>query len=269
MAEVSYYVDEAGDGVLFGPKGRSRLDDPDARRYFMLGKVTCAEPNVIEAQLQQLRHQLYSHPLLQGIYSMKPEAQKTFRSFHAKDDHSDVRLKVFEALLSLDFKFYAVVKDMRKVLAYVQSRNQGSPTYRYQPNELYDFTVRHLFKNRLHKDDKYRIIFARRGNSDRTSAIKNQLELARSEFLASKGISSSSQVDIRPAYPWEQPCLQLADYCLWALQRCYESHEDRFIRAIWHKVSLVHDMDDPEDGRYGTFLTRRGPPPDPQKIKSR
>ena len=38
---ATYYVDEAGDGVLFGPKGRNRLLDDDARQYFMLGMVRC------------------------------------------------------------------------------------------------------------------------------------------------------------------------------------------------------------------------------------
>lgn len=71
------------------------------------------------------------------------------------------------------------------------------------------------------------------------------------------------------SYPREQPCLQIADYCLWALQRCYERQEARFLNAIWEKVSLIRDMDDPNSKEYGTFLTRKGAPPDPEKIKCR
>jgi len=149
-APATYYVDEAGDGVLFGPKGRNRLNDPDAPQFFMLGMVRCGCDAKVADALLKLRHDLMAHPLYASIYSFQPEAQKTARAFHAKDDHSDIRTKVFELLLALDFKFYAVVKDMRAVLRYVESRNRMDSGYRYRPNDLYDLTVRMLFKQRLH-----------------------------------------------------------------------------------------------------------------------
>jgi hypothetical protein len=39
--------------------------------------------------------------------------------------------------------------------------------------------------------------------------------------------------------------------------------------AIWSKVSLIRDVDDPAGKAYGAYLTRKTPPPDPEKIKSR
>ena len=249
---ATYYVDEAGDGVLFGPKGRNRLADADAA-----------------AALAKLRQELVVHPLYASIYSLQPQAQKTARAFHAKDDHSDIRTKVFELLLMLDFKFYAVVKDMRSVLRYVEGRNAMDSSYRYQPNELYDLTVRMLFKQRLHKEDHYRITFARRGKSDRTAALTEQLQRTRQGFLAEHDLLHEPTLEIQPAYPREQSCLQIADYCLWALQRCYERYEARFLHALWSKVSIIHDVDDPSGKRYGTYLTRENPPPNPEKIKSR
>ncbi|MEO8270988.1 MAG: hypothetical protein ABI557_14795, partial [Aureliella sp.] len=65
------------------------------------------------------------------------------------------------------------------------------------------------------------------------------------------------------------PCLQIADYCVWALQRCYERHEARFLHAIWSKVSLVHDVDDTSKAAYGAYLTRDKAPPNPGEIKNR
>ena len=266
---VTYFVDEAGDGVLFGPKGRNRLEDADAPQFFMLGMVRCASEEEVARQLAQLRAALQANPLYATIHSMKPEAQKTARAFHAKDDHVEIRSKVFELIATLDFKFYAVIKDMRKVRDYVQSRNRMDATYQYKPNELYDLTVRMLFKQRLHKEDHYRVVFARRGHSDRTEALTWQLEQSRHQFLRDQGVSSSATLEIIPAYPWEQPCVQVADYCVWALQRCYEKHEARFLNAIWPKVSLIHDVDDPHGASYGTYLSRKGNPPDPEKIKRR
>lgn len=269
MNTITYHVDEAGDGVLFGPKGRNRLADPDAPQYFMLGMVRCADDSESAAALETLRREIMAHPLYSSIPSVRPAAGKTHRAFHAKDDHPEVRAKVFELLAGLDFKFYAVVKDMRAVLRYVEDRNRMNAGYRYHPNELYDLTVRMLFKQRLHTHDHYRVIFARRGKSDRTKALAGHLEQTRKRFLGEHGLDRNPTLEIVPAYPWENPCLQIADYCLWALQRCYERHEARFLHAMWPKVSIIHDVDDPNGARYGTYLTRKGAPPDPEKIKAR
>ncbi|QDS90748.1 hypothetical protein EC9_49640 [Rosistilla ulvae] len=265
----TYYVDEAGDGVLFGPNGRNRLNDLGSPKFFMLGMVRCAEDRAVEELLSKLRYELMGNPLYASIHTMKPEVGKTAKFFHAKDDHAEIRSKVFELLVRMDFKFYAVIKDMRKVLQYVQSRNSMDSTYRYKPNELYDLTVRMLFKNRLHKEGHVRIAFARRGKADRTAALTQQLETTRQRFLEQHKLDANPILEITPAYPWEAPGLQLADYCLWALQRCYERHEARFLHAIWSKVSLIHDHDDPAVANYGTYWTRKKSPPDPNQIKNR
>lgn len=269
-SRATYYVDEAGDGVLFGRKGRLRLDDPDAQQYFLLGMVRCKNDDEASSQLEALRYSLLRNPLYASIPSMASAANKTARCFHAKDDHNEIRAKIFELLVDLDFKFFAVIKDMRKVLEYVRNRNQMDPHYRYHPNELYDLTTRMLFKERLHKNSAYRITFARRGKSDRTKALKDQIAKARERFQAKHacGIKEAS-LEICPAYPWQTPCLQIADYALWALQRCYEKGEDRFLKAIWQKVSLIHDVDDPHGKNYGTYLKRKSPTPDIQAIKNR
>lgn len=264
-----YYVDEAGDGVLFGPMGRDRLEDPDAGKFFMLGMVRCADDAEAARQLTVLRSSLQRNPLYATIHSLRPEELKTARHFHAKDDHAEIRSKVFELLVALDFKFYAVIKDMRAVRDYVKDRNRMDSRYRYHPNELYDLTVRMLFKQRLHKEDHYRVVFARRGKSDRTEALTRELEQTRQRFLAEHKLPNTPTLEIRPAYPWEQPGIQVADYCLWALQRCYEKQEARFLNALWPKVSLIHDVDDQSGAEYGQYLNRKSQPPDPEKIKSR
>ena len=56
---------------------------------------------------------------------------------------------------------------------------------------------------------------------------------------------------------------------LWALQRYYEDkHESRFLEAIWPKVFLIQDLDDPDSGKaYGSFYDRTKEMPDLEKIK--
>lgn len=267
---TTYYVDEAGDGVLFGRKGRVHIAEAGARRFFILGMVRCADDEATISALNGLRQQLLDDPLYAGIPSLAPETQKTARFFHAKDDHNEVRAKVFELLKHIDFRFFAVIKQMSEVLRYVKSRNLMDSTYRYHPNELYDLTTRMLFKQRLHKEPVYRITFARRGARDRTQALRGELEKARMRFETEHAKDlATAHLELCPAYPWEAPCLQVADYALWALQRCYEKGEDRFLKAIWPKVSLIHDVDDRNQKRYGKFYTRKSSPPDIQKIKTR
>jgi hypothetical protein len=100
--------------------------------------------------------------------------------------------------------------------------------------------------------------------------LRRHLEKTRDSFLEANQLRlARPPLQIIPAYPWEAPGLQVADYCLWALQRCYERHEGRFLNALWGKVSLIHDGDDPDGKKYGAFLDRRGSPPDPEQIKNR
>jgi hypothetical protein len=266
---ITYYVDESGDGVLFGSKGRLRIEDPDASRFFILGMVEITYESDVTAALTSLRTNLTANPLYSSIESLHPSKNKTARFFHAKDDHAEIRAKVFELLMSLDFKFYAVIKDMRSVLTYVNSRNQMNADYRYDPNELYDFTARMLFSKKLHRSSHSRVIFARRGQSDRTKALHTQLKEIQESDWRRYDRKAAPELDVVPAYPWDMPGLQIADYCLWALQRCYERGEGRFLNAIWPKVSLIHDADDPNGRKYGTYLTRKVSPPNPEKIKSR
>jgi hypothetical protein len=266
---LKYYVDEAGDGVLFGPKGRNRLDDDDASKFFMLGMVSIEDAETVVTSLTKLRQDIINNPLFASIPSLAPERNKTAVVFHAKDDHPEIRSKVFENLMALDFKFFAVIKDMRKVAMYVKSRNKRQPEYRYQPDELYDLTVRMLFKERFKTAGDYHVVFARRGKSDRTKALMSEIEKTRQKSVLDGSDNPEITLSVMPAFPKEQAGLQVADYCLWALQRCYERHESRFLEALWPKVSLIHDVDDPFGAGYGTYYRRNKPLPCLEKIKNR
>jgi len=250
-----YYVDESGDGVLFGKRGRLVLGEAGTLRYFMLGLLDVADPPALQRDLDELRDSLLADPYFRGV----PSLQKTARAFHAKDDVPEIRREVFKTLLSHDLKFSAVVKDMKAVATYVQNRNSREAGYRYHPDELYDFTARRLFKQRLHKEDVYRVYFARRGKANRTRVLTRALEAARDRFCESKAIPTTSLLEVSAAYPHEHAGLQAADYFVWALQRLYNTGEERFVQAIWHKVSLVEDVDDTRLNRYGEFYTRRNP----------
>jgi hypothetical protein len=163
------FVDEAGDPVLFSGAGQVLIGTNGCSRFFSLGVLDVADPAKLATDLTELRDKLMADPFFANVPSMSAANRKTSLAFHAKDDLPEVRREVFQLLLRHDIKFSAIVRDKAAILSYVRGRNQNSSTYRYNPNELYDYMVRRLFKERLHKHGKYHIYFARRGNSDRTA----------------------------------------------------------------------------------------------------
>jgi hypothetical protein len=255
----NYYVDEAGDGTLFNRRGKVILDKEGCSRFFILGLLDIPDPDSLEKDLEKLRKNLITDPYFKGVPSMQPKSMKTALAFHAKDDLPEVRREVFSILMKHDLQFFGVIRDKIKVLEYVRQRNEGDPSYRYNPNELYDYLVRRLFKDRLHKDDGYRIYFSERGKSDRTEALLKALEKARKSFSEKWGIQSTAPIEVVPNRPKTCLSLQAVDYFLWALQRFYERKEERYLRFIWSSVRLVHDIDDTRQDQYGVYYTQKKP----------
>jgi hypothetical protein len=253
------FVDEAGDPVLFSGTGQVLIGTDGCSRFFALGVLDVPEPAKLAAELTQLRQRLIADPFFANVPSMDPEQRKTALAFHAKDDLPEVRREVFQLLLRHDIRFSAIVRDKVAILSYVRGRNQTSPRYRYNPNELYDYMVRRLFKERLHKHSKYHIYFARRGNSDRTAALTKALIAARAKFTQTTGITSDSEISVIPSSPLQEGSLQATDYFLWALQRAFERGEDRYLHYLWEKCSLVVDANDTRNAKYGEFYTRKKP----------
>ena len=254
-----YFVDEAGDPVLFDSKGRILIGTEGCSRYFCVGLLDVPDPAGLAAELEKLRAELLADPYFKAVPSMQPAARKTALYFHAKDDLPEVRREVFKLLQKHPVRFSAMVRDKRTVLDYVRTGNQRDPKYRYQADELYDHTVRRLFKERLHQLEGYCIRFAIRGNSHRTTAFREALDKARDRFAQERGVTVAGQLDVKAAYPTGEVALQAVDYFLWALQRVLEKREDRFLELLWPQCSLIVDVDDTREKEYGTYYTKQKP----------
>ncbi len=57
-----YFVDESGDGVLFGTQGRVLLGQPEGRSHFILGALQVPDPQSLAAELEALRQDLLKDP---------------------------------------------------------------------------------------------------------------------------------------------------------------------------------------------------------------
>lgn len=254
-----YFVDEAGDGTLFDRKGKLIIGTEGCSRYFILGVLDVSEPEQLSRDLNELRSELCADPYFRKVPSMQAQSRKTYYSFHAKDDLPEVRREVFSVLRKQTLRFLSVVRNKNRVAEYVWRHNQIDPSYRYNSNELYDYMVRLLFKNLLHKDDHYEVVFSKRGKQDRTEALKIALNKAQRRFTEQYGIPCKSQVNIYPKTPAQSGGLQAVDYFLWALQRFYELKEDRFVELLWDSFRLVHDLDDASNPKYGVYYTQKRP----------
>jgi hypothetical protein len=254
-----YFVDESGDATLFAGQGKVIVGSQGCSRYFILGMLDIPDPSTLSSELESLRARLLADPYFKKVPSMQPEAKKTALAFHAKDDLPEVRREVFALLMKYDLRFFAVVRNKLRVVEYVRQRNENDPGYRYHPNELYDYMVRRLFKNLLHKDDGYEIYFSKRGKEDRTVALKRALEKARERFTTQWQRQSTAPMSVYPSIPPECGGLQATDYFLWALQRFYELREDRFIDLLWPAFHLVYDLDDTRYAPYGVYYTQKKP----------
>jgi hypothetical protein len=199
---------------------------------------------------------------------MQPKEGKTALFFHAKDDLPEVRREVFEVLLRHEFNFFGIIRTMSAVHRRVLLRNQRDPTYRYAPSELYDSAVRRLFDKKLHTEPAYKVIFASRGKA-RTRSLREHLLHAQKHSKKADGTFHHATVDVLAMPAKDNVGLQVADYCLWAVQRLYAKNEDRYLSLIWPKVALLVDADDISEASYGTYHTRKRTPPDSLKIKSR
>ena len=213
----------------------------------------------MSCEMEDLRANLLADPYFKGVPSMQPESKKTALAFHAKDDVPEVRREVFHLLTRHDLRFFAVIRDKRKLLQYVRQRNERDTTYRYHPNELYDYLVRRLFKTLLHKDDEYYIYFAKRGKADRTAALREALETARHRFSVQWVITCDAPIHVIASIPPACAGLQAVDYFLWALQRLYERREDRYVELLWPAFRLVNDLDDTRQARYGVYYSQKKP----------
>lgn len=255
-----YFVDEGGDSTLFSSKGKVLIETMGCSRFFVLGLLDVSDPEKLQSGFDELRSRLLEDPYFKNVPSMQASERKTALAFHAKDDLPEVRKEVFSLLRNMEgLGYFAVVADKWSVLEYVRQENERDTGYRYHPNELYDYLARRLFKNLLHKDGGYEIVFAKRGAADRTEALRQALEIARERFAKQWNITSNSPMHVSAAMPMGHAGLQAVDYFTWALQRLYEKGEDRYLSYIWPAVHLVQDIDDKRKAGYGVYYTQKKP----------
>jgi hypothetical protein len=251
-----FYVDEAGDTTLFDKKGRVIVGEPGVSHCFMVGLAIIPDPKSVRKALDDLRSEMLTDPFLNRQPSMQPESSKTAVAFHAKDDLPEVRHQVFRLLPSFGAKVIVAVRRKSNLaddarLAYELTGEKLTA------NDIYDGLVRQIFQNVLHKSHENRIVFARRGKSDRTEALTKAINQAKLAFAKKWGERPDRPTRINSASPSDSGGLQVIDYYLWALQRLFERREGRYYRPLEQQYRLIMDIDDKRGKPYGEWYNDR------------
>lgn len=256
-ASMYHFVDEAGDLTLFNRKKQVVLGRDGVSNYFMVGVAFVPRPDALDEALTALRTELLADPFLNRIASFQPSRRKTAIAFHAKDDVPEVRLRVFNLLMRFDIKVFVAIRTKRVLVE--QARTVHRYGQKISEHHIYDDLFSRLLRNRLHLANENHIVVSRRGTKDRKEALTTAIRQAQTSFTSRWGEREYGPCHVRTDQPSQCAGLQAVDYFLWALQRLYERHEDRYFTPLSRHYRIIMDLDDDRRQPYGEWYTDSNP----------
>lgn len=210
MARHFIFADEAGD-FEFSRK-------PNVSRYFILATVNL-ENCAVGDDLTMLRRQLAWDGFELGEY------------FHASTDKQQVRDEVYKAICKHDFTIQTTV--MEKSKAYPRVRISRPRFYQYG----WYFHFQHGTPTLVQRATELMIIAASIGTRKERAAFQGAVD----DVLA-QTVRKPCKANFCPAAA--DPCLQVADYCAWAIQRKWESgsRDLRSYDLIKDRITYEYDL---------------------------
>lgn len=187
-----------------------------ASRYFILVTLTLPDCSIGQ-ELLDLRRQLAW------------EGHGLETEFHATEDKQIVRDRVFALLASRDFRIDVTVLE----------KSKAKPTIRFTDERFYQLAwflhMKYVAPLVFEAGDEVLVIGASIGTRRQRSGFRRAvLDVARQVLPAARfQVGSWSAAS--------DPCLQVADYCAWALQRKWERADDRSWRLIAPKIRTEFD----------------------------
>jgi hypothetical protein len=226
----SYFVDEAGDPVFYNAKGDFIVGTEGCSKTLIIGYIRTIDPAPIRAAVLDVRNQIKQDKYLRSIRSIS----KTLNYFHAKDDVPEVR-----------HMFYKTIKNMKFHSEFIIARkeeNRFKTSHLGKEGIFYNDMVSKLFETRMHVSQASEIYFAVRGNKTRQTPLTDAIQNAKLAFERNHETKVNSVVYVYPQTMSGEPCLQVADYMLWALERACLRDETRYLDYVANKVSFIWDI---------------------------
>ena len=210
MTERFIYADEAGCFTF--------NRNPNVSRYFIIATIDMPDWQAPTLGLQKLRHNLIQEGETVGDY------------FHATTDTQVVRDRVFAAIQEFDFSVQATICEKAKAQPQVtqsKARFYKTPWYYHCKIGL---------APRIASASRVVLTAASLGSKKEKLAFTNGLDDVMSQNMGQK----EYMVDFRPCQ--NDPCMQIADYCAWAIQRKWEREDFRSHKLISDRITREYDL---------------------------
>lgn len=219
MSHTFLFADEAGDFAF--------KTGPNISKFYIVCTVSMTDCKIGD-ELQELRRRL-------------AWARAPIRDFfHAAVDKQEIRDEVFTVLGKHDFQIQATVMEKRKAMP------------RIRPTE------ERFYKNGWHHHFKYSA--GRYVTPDSTlmitvASIGTKRKRVDFEDSVRDVVSQRLKRNLWRVAFWPcqtDPCLQVADYCTWAIQRYWESgqKDDRSYKLIKSKINYEYELFKPGKNYY-------------------
>ena len=206
MPRIHVFADESGNFDFSRSQGSTR--------YFVLTTVAFAECDAVSGDLLRLRHQIawdgHDHP----------------GPFHANHDPQPVRERVFRAIKAHDFRVDALV--LEKAKAMPRLRSSAELFYQYSWFYLMKYVAPQVAK----VGDELLVVAASIGSK------KKKREAFYSDV---RGVMQqvAPTMQFRTAC---DACLQVADYCGWAIFRKWELGDATMHTLVAPKIASEYDL---------------------------
>ncbi len=227
-----YFVDESGDPIFYDKYGNLIIGQEGCSKILLVGFIRTADPKPIRQTLARLQSDITNDPYLQDIPSLK----SSVGYFHAKNDSPEVRERVFKLIVQLDFKAEFIVA--RKIESIFTKRHKR------RENVFYDDLLAKLFENKLHTSAENKIYYAVRGNRIRQEPISSAIQTSILTFEQKWDTKINSSIEVQAQTMTGEPCLQVADYMNWAVQRAFLMGDMRYFNFVKNKISYMADVYD-------------------------
>lgn len=209
MARRFIFTDEAGD---FAWKHGDNIP-----KYFIVCSVTMEACDVGEALLR-LRRQLTWEEAELGDF------------FHASTDKQPIRDRVFDALRLPQFRIDATILEKSKAQPHIRASNENFYKYAW----WYHF--KHIGPQITSRADELHITTASIGTKKGQAVFSAAVNDVVQQVLKGKTwVTTFAQASC-------DPCLQVADYCTWAIQRKWERNDDRSYRLIQGRLATEFNL---------------------------
>ena len=150
--------------------------------------------------------------------------------FHATEDKQAVRDAVFGTITKHNFTIQATIMEKSKAQPKVK---ESKPRF-YQYG--YFFHFKYGVAPRLDVNTEALVTTASLGTKRDRIAFEASVE----DVMNQTRKARAWKTDFMPCHA--DPCLQVADYCAWAIQRKWERNDDRSYRLIADRITYEYDL---------------------------